>query len=96
MVLIREPEAAEVVFRHEGRYPTRIQMLDDNLQWLFKKLNLPVPFPFLYANQYSCQCVHASLVKLFFTAGATRSGKSIGQLITSRSGLPMFTATFQE
>lgn len=50
MVLIREPEAAEVVFRNEGQYPTRIQMLDDNLQWLFKKLNLPVPFPFLYAN----------------------------------------------
>lgn len=96
MVLIREPEAAEVVFRKEGQYPTRIQMLDDNLQWLFKKLNLPVPFPFLYANQYSCQYVHASIVKLFFIAGATRSGKSIGQLITSRSGLPMFTATFQE
>ena len=50
MVLIREPEVAEVVFRNEGQYPTRIQMLDDNLQWLFKKLHLPVPFPFLYAS----------------------------------------------
>ena len=50
MVLIREPEVAEAVFRNEGQYPTRIQMLDDNLQWLFKKLHLPVPFPFLYAN----------------------------------------------
>ena len=29
------------------------------------------------------QCVHASIIKLSFTAGATRSGKSIGQLITS-------------
>jgi len=95
MVLIREPEAAEVVFRNEGQYPTRIQMLDDNLQWLFKKLNLPVPFPFLYANQHSCS-VCMPVIKSSFTAGATRSGKSIGQLITSRSGLPMFTATFQE
>jgi len=50
MVLIREPEAAEVVYRNEGLYPSRIKTMEENLGWLYKKIHLPVPFPFLYAS----------------------------------------------
>jgi len=50
MVLIREPEAAEVVYRNEGLYPSRIKTMEENLGWLYKKIHLPVPFAFLYAS----------------------------------------------
>ena len=50
MVLICEPEAAEVVYRNEGQYPRRIQAMDDNMQWLHKKIHVSVPFGFLYVS----------------------------------------------
>lgn len=46
MVVTSSPEASEMVFRSEGKYPTRGSLFEDNLSWLYKKIKLPAPMFF--------------------------------------------------
>ena len=40
MVVTSSPQAAEFVFRAEGKYPSR-GGFEDNMLWLYDKLKLP-------------------------------------------------------
>lgn len=41
MVVVQGPEAAEAMFRAEGRTPGRIEGVEANVMWIHKKNNLP-------------------------------------------------------
>ena len=45
MVFVASPEAVETVFRAEGKYPSR-GPFEDNMMWLFNKLEIPPPMFF--------------------------------------------------
>ena len=45
LVMVASPEAFETVFRAEGKYPSR-GYFEDNMMWLFKKLETPPPMFF--------------------------------------------------
>ena len=53
MVVTSSPEAAEFVFRAEGKYPSR-GSFEDNMMWVYDKLKLPPTMFFSYVNIGHC------------------------------------------
>ena len=45
-VYIADPNTIEDVLRAEGKYPTRVQNMDDRVAWFFTHLGYKVPLTF--------------------------------------------------
>ena len=41
IAVVNDPEAAEIIMRNEGKWPSRTPSLEDNMQWIHRKINVP-------------------------------------------------------
>ena len=46
MVITDSPSAAEIIYRNEGKYPSRGKSLEENMQWFYQKRNEDTLMPF--------------------------------------------------
>ena len=46
MVITDSPSAAEIIYRNEGKYPSRGKSLEENMQWFHRKRNEDTLMPF--------------------------------------------------
>ena len=45
-VMSCDPAVAEILFRNEGYYPSRLTILEKNMQWLYNKRQESTTLPF--------------------------------------------------